>query len=100
GTRRAMRRKVLYVVHNHPTVRPGGGEAYAEELYQDMRHSQEFEPVLAARIGEERSVEASAHAGAPFPLIGRDPNQYYLRTEWDGIDFFLETYRDKRLSTG
>jgi glycosyltransferase involved in cell wall biosynthesis len=94
-----MRRKVLYVAHNHPTVRPGGAEAYALELYEAMRVSQEFEPVLAARIGEGTSVEASAHAGAPFSVIGNDPNQYYIRTEWDGIDFFLETYRDKRLYT-
>jgi glycosyltransferase involved in cell wall biosynthesis len=94
-----MKRKVLYVAHNHPTVRPGGAEAYALELYEAMRASPQFEPVLVARIGETASVEASAHAGAPFTVIGRDPNQYFIRTEWDGIDFFLETYRDKRLYT-
>jgi glycosyltransferase involved in cell wall biosynthesis len=94
-----MRRKVLYVAHNHPTVRPGGAEAYALELYEAMRRSSAYEPLLVARIGEGVSIEPSAHAGAPFTVIGDDPNQYYLRTEWDGIDFFLETYRDKRLYT-
>jgi glycosyltransferase involved in cell wall biosynthesis len=94
-----MRRKVLYVAHNHPTVRPGGAEAYALELYEAMRGSSRYEPLLVARVGDPVSTEPSAHAGAPFTVIGRDPNQYYLRTEWDGIDFFLETYRDKRLYT-
>src|SRR5436190_473016 len=94
-----MRRKVLYVAHNHPTVRPGGAEAYALELYEAMRGSAAYEPLLVARIGDPVSIEPSAHAGAPFTVIGDDPNQYYLRTEWDGIDFFLETYRDKRLYT-
>jgi glycosyltransferase involved in cell wall biosynthesis len=94
-----MRRKVLYVAHNHPTVRPGGAEAYALELYEAMRGSPAYEPLLVARIGDPISVEPSAHAGAPFMVIGEDPNQYYLRTLWDAIDFFLETYRDKRLFT-
>ena len=30
-------RKVLYVCHNHPRLRPGGAEAYALELYEAMR---------------------------------------------------------------
>src|SRR6266542_55366 len=94
-----MKRKVLYVAHNHPTVRPGGAEAYALELYEAMRSSSQYEPVLVARVGESHSSEPSAHAGAPFSLVGQDPNQYFIRTEWDGIDFFLETYRDKRLYT-
>jgi glycosyltransferase involved in cell wall biosynthesis len=94
-----MKRKVLYVAHNHPTVRPGGAEAYALELYEAMRATSRFEPVLVARVGDTQSAEPSAHAGAPFSVIGEDPNQYFLRTEWDGIDFFLETYRDKRLYT-
>ncbi len=94
-----MRRKVLYVAHNHPIVRPGGAEAYALELYEAMRADAEFEPVFVARVGSSPSVEPSAHAGAPFTVIGRDPNQYFIQTDWDGIDFFLETYRDKRLYT-
>jgi glycosyltransferase involved in cell wall biosynthesis len=94
-----LKRKVLYFAHNHPSVRPGGAEAYALELYRSMRTSEHLEPVLVARAGSSPSVPLKAHAGAPFSVIGEDPNQYYLHTEWDGIDFFLQTYRDKRLYT-
>ena len=30
------KRKVLYLSHNHPAVRPGGAEQYALELYEAM----------------------------------------------------------------
>ena len=43
--------KVLYVVHNHPTLHPGGAEAYALELYEAMRETPGVDPVLLARIG-------------------------------------------------
>src|SRR3954447_5854207 len=92
-------RKVLYVAHNHPIVRPGGAEAYAYELYRAMRRSGEFDPVLVARVGSGPSGRPMSHAGAPFSVVGPDNGQYFLHTEWDGIDFFLETYRDKRLYT-
>jgi glycosyltransferase involved in cell wall biosynthesis len=94
-----MKRKVIYFAHNHPSVRPGGAEAYALELYNAMRANDALDPVLVARAGSSPNVGVKAHAGAPFSVIGDDPNQYYLHTEWDGIDFFLETYRDKRLYT-
>src|SRR4051812_31867360 len=94
-----MKPRVLYVLHNHPTVRPGGAEAYAVELYEAMRRSSDVDPVMVARIGESGSVEASQHPGAPFSMIGGDPDQYYLYTDWDGYDFMMETHRDKSLYT-
>src|SRR5436190_2702714 len=94
-----MKKRVLYVAHNHPIVRPGGAEAYAFELYNALRRDDRLEPGFVARVDPSRSIEPSAHAGAPFTVIGSDPNQYFIHTDWDGIDFFLETYRDKRLYT-
>jgi hypothetical protein len=41
GSKSMPKRKVLYVSHNHPAVRPGGAEAYALELYEAMRASDE-----------------------------------------------------------
>jgi glycosyltransferase involved in cell wall biosynthesis len=92
-------RKILYIVHNHPIIRPGGAEAYALELYHAMRASNDFDPALVARTGPGGSLEPSLHAGAPFSAIGDDPNQYFVYTETDGYDFFLQTYRDKALYT-
>jgi glycosyltransferase involved in cell wall biosynthesis len=91
--------KVLYVLHNHPTLHPGGAEAYALELYESLRDSEEIEPLLVARIGPNVASARTSHPGAPFSAVGDDPNQYFLHTETDHFDFFTMTSRDKGLYT-
>ena len=44
-------RRVLYVCHNHPSIRPGGVETYALELYEGMREHPRWAPILLARSG-------------------------------------------------
>ena len=79
------RKKILYVTHGHQAVRPGGAEGYALELYEAMRDSsQEFEPVLLARIGLPHSPSLS-HEGALTALVNDDPNQ--LLFEIDATDY-------------
>lgn len=89
------RKRILYVLHNHPSVIPGGAEAYALELYEAMRASDEFEPLLVARIGSTVAVRRSPHPGAPFSAVNGDPNQYFAFTETEHFDFFYMTLRDK-----
>ncbi len=89
--------KVLYVAHNHPTLHPGGAEAYALELYEAMREAPGIEPVLLARIGSNVARRRVAHAGTPFSAVNGDPNQYFVFTETDHFDFFTLTSRDKSL---
>jgi glycosyltransferase involved in cell wall biosynthesis len=91
--------KVLYVLHNHPAVRPGGGETYALELFEAMQASEEFDPLLVARVAPNDSPHPSAHPGTPFASIPGHPNQYFVTTEEEGFDFFLFTARDKSLYT-
>jgi glycosyltransferase involved in cell wall biosynthesis len=93
------RRKVLFVLHNHPTLHPGGAEAYALELYEALRTSDEFDPVLVARIGPNIAMTRPSHLGTPFSVVNGDPNQYFVFTETDHFDFFLMSYRDKSLYT-
>ena len=91
--------KVLYVLHNHPALHPGGAEAYAVELYERLRDSDEFEPLLVARIGPNVASARGSHPGAPFSAVGDDPSQYFLFTSTDRFDFFTMTSRDKGLYT-
>jgi glycosyltransferase involved in cell wall biosynthesis len=93
--------KVLYVLHNHPSVRPGGAEAYALELYEAMRSSDDFDPVLVARIGPNPAAsKPTFHPGAPFSTAeGGDSSQYYVFTDEKGYDFFYGTHADKSLYT-
>jgi glycosyltransferase involved in cell wall biosynthesis len=89
--------RVLYVAHNHPTLHPGGAEAYALELYEAMRARPEVEPVLLARIGSNVARQRVAHPGTPFSSVNGDPNQYFVFTETEHFDFFTLTSRDKSL---
>src|SRR4051794_34135727 len=93
------KKKILYVLHNHPSVRPGGAEAYSLELFDALRGSDEFEPLLAARVAPNPGPQPSAHPGTPFSTVPGEPGQYFVLTEEEGIDFFLLTARDKSLYT-
>ena len=90
---RALR--VLYVAHNHPTLHPGGAEAYALELYEGMREMPGVEPILLARIGSNVARRRVAHPGTPFSSVNHDPNQHFVFTETEHFDFFTLTSRDK-----
>jgi glycosyltransferase involved in cell wall biosynthesis len=73
--------KVLFVSNNHPAVRPGGLELYAQDLYEAARDRGEFEPVFLARTGPPYSSTTRDDADASFRLIGSDPNQYLFLTQ-------------------
>jgi glycosyltransferase involved in cell wall biosynthesis len=85
--------RILYIVHNHPSVRPGGAELYALELYQAMRSSSEFEPVLLAR-GEQ-----GPRPGLPFGMVNNDSNQYFFFPGPENYNWFLDTSPDKERYT-
>jgi glycosyltransferase involved in cell wall biosynthesis len=93
------RRKVLYVCHNHPRIRPGGAEAYALELYEAMRGSRDFEPLLLARSGKPISNIGRYHEGTLLTGVDGDPNQYFLYTEFSEFDWFLGTTRNREVIT-
>ena len=76
----ARRPKVLYVTSNHPAIRPGGLESYTLGLYDEMRRSGAFEPILIARAGPPHTEASSYHGASPFALAGDDPNQYLFYT--------------------
>lgn len=89
-----MTKKVLYICHNHPSVRPGGAELYAWELYQAMHSSSEFEPIFLARVGSP-----TPHPGTPFGTIDGDSNQYLFYTDSSDFDSFYGTVRNKEILT-
>jgi hypothetical protein len=77
--------RVLYICHNHPSVRPGGAEAYALELYEGIRAHGEFEPIFVAKGGAPLSPQRAPHPGTQFGRINSDPNQYFVYT--DGYEY-------------
>src|SRR5689334_16058396 len=91
--------KVLYICHNHPSVRPGGAEAYALELYHGISEHGEFEPVFLAKGGPPLSSYVPSHSGTIFGLVNDDPNQYFVYTSSYHHDWLYGTMTDKELYT-
>jgi glycosyltransferase involved in cell wall biosynthesis len=89
--------KVLYVLHNHPTLFPGGAEQCALELFETLRGSDEIEPILLARISRT-SLPFANRPGTPFLTVDGRPDEYFLFTESEPTyDYFFGTSRDKSL---
>jgi len=91
-------RRLLYVAHNHMAIRPGGAEAYADELCQAVRDAGEFETVFVSRLGLPHSRDPG-HSGTRLALGDEDPNLYYFHTELSEIESPHWAARDKRLYT-
>src|SRR5919201_1260139 len=96
---RKPRRKVLFVLHNHPEIRPGGTEGYALELYETMRAAGEFLPILVARTGPPLSTANQHHEGTPFASVNEDPNQYFLYTDLTYYDWLNGRSPNKAILT-
>ncbi len=91
------KKRVLYICHNHPSVKPGGAEIYALELYEAVRQSDEFEPWLLARGGSPDSIQMPP--GTCLRMIADDPNQYLFFTDLSGFDFFYGTSPEQSIYT-
>jgi glycosyltransferase involved in cell wall biosynthesis len=60
---------------------------YVRDLYEGMRASDAFEPLLIARAGLPFSPTDNLH-DAPLAMVNRDPNQYVLYTDFGDFDYF------------
>jgi glycosyltransferase involved in cell wall biosynthesis len=105
-TRRTPRRgsgrrpTVLFICHNHPSVRPGGAEAYALELHRHFRASGQVDPLFLAKGGPPLSTAGRAHLGTYIAPVGRASDEYFCFTEDWNYDWTFGTIRDdKRLYT-
>jgi glycosyltransferase involved in cell wall biosynthesis len=94
------KRRILYICHNHPEVRPGGAEAYALELHRYLRDSDRYEPIFLAKGGPPLSHGGRPHSGSYTSLVGSAPDEYFFYT--DGYDYdwtFGTVPHDKELYT-
>jgi glycosyltransferase involved in cell wall biosynthesis len=91
--------KVLYVLHNHPSLFPGGAEMYALELFEALRPSAVIEPVLVARADLRQAQERGLYAGSTFKTVEGDPQQYFMFTDFEQFDPILGTSKSKSLYT-
>jgi glycosyltransferase involved in cell wall biosynthesis len=87
-------RRVLLVLHNHPDLLVGGVEIYTRDLYEALKRSTEFEPVLLARAGRPYTESDACHPDSPITMANRDPNQYLLYTDIGDFDRFYGRLSD------
>ncbi|HEX8770092.1 MAG TPA: glycosyltransferase, partial [Acidimicrobiales bacterium] len=93
------RRTVLYVMHNHPSVMPGGAETYGLELHEAMKASDRYRPVVLARTGPPVSRSGRVHEGTLLEPVDGDADQYFFHTDIADYDWFLSTSRNKDVYT-
>jgi glycosyltransferase involved in cell wall biosynthesis len=93
--------RVLFICHNHPSVRPGGAEAYALELHRHLDRSGDFESYFLAKGGPPLSQAGRPHAETHIaPVGGRTHNEYFLYTDGFDYDWVMGTVeQDKSLYT-
>ena len=91
--------KVLYVLHNHPVIFPGGAEMYALELFEALRASDEIDPVLVARADRRQAEERGLYTGSTFKPVEGNPQQYFMFTDFDEFDPIMGTSAAKSLYT-
>ena len=82
------RKRVLFVVHNHPKLLAGGVEIYLGELYEELSRSDDFEPMILARAGRPFTATDAYHPDTPFTTVDGAPNQYLLYTDMEDFDYF------------
>jgi len=94
-----MPRRVLYVCHNHPSIRPGGAEGYALALHRAMREAPGWDSVFLAHSGPPLTPVKRYHDGALLALDERFPDEYYCHNEFGNFDTFYGWNTDKNLWT-
>jgi glycosyltransferase involved in cell wall biosynthesis len=91
--------KVLLICHNHPSLYPGGTEAYALETYEEMQASGEVDPIFLARVGTTASTKPVPHPGTPFGLVDPDDPQFFIFSELSDFDWLTLSAKKKELFT-
>src|SRR5438128_205265 len=86
--------KVLHVLHNHPVNSPGGTEAYTLRVFEALRRTEGWQPLLVAR---EPASETSP-VGEFRQLPGTE-GQYLVATEEDRYDKLFMTEPEKSIYT-
>ena len=83
-----MSLRVLYIAHNHPSVRPGGAEQHALELHRAMAQVPGMESVLLTKGGPPVGPVGRVHEGTCIAPVNGRPDEYFLYTDGYTFDYF------------
>jgi glycosyltransferase involved in cell wall biosynthesis len=91
--------RVLYVAHNHPSVRPGGAEEHALEVHRAMSRSSDVESILLVKGGPPVGPVGRIHDGTHFGPVGTSRDEYFFYTDGYEFDYLNGTITDKDFYT-
>ncbi len=94
-----MSLKVLYIAHNHPSVRPGGAEQHALELHRAMSLLPDIESVLLTKGGPPVGISGKTHEGTFIAPVSIRSDEYFLYTDGYEFDYVNGTITDKDFYT-
>jgi glycosyltransferase involved in cell wall biosynthesis len=89
----ADRPTVLFICHNHPSVRPGGAEAYALELHRHLVAAGDVRSVFLAKGGPPLAPAGRVHLGTYVAPVDDRPDEYFFFTEEWIYDWTFGTIR-------
>lgn len=95
----STKKTVLFVCHNHPSVRPGGAENYAYELFESFHDSDRYDPVFLAKGGRPLGFSDRPHEGTVVAPVGTRPNDYFFYTDGYHYDWLNGALSDKDFYT-
>lgn len=70
--------RVLHLVHNHPSLHPGGTEIFARELFHELRRDPDSTHLFIAAVDD---LHRKPHPGTRFQSAGAGPDELLL---WAG----------------
>ena len=90
-----MKKRVLYVVHNHPAFAPGGTEMYVMDVVRSLQSSDEFEPLVLARVDPAAYGADTDQADARIAASGGDGRQLLALVPEERYDKFFMRMDDR-----
>ena len=87
--------RVLYIAHNHPSVRPGGAEQHALELHRAMGRVAGVETFLLAKGGPPVGRIGRLHEGTFVAPVAGSSSEYFLFTDGYNFDYLNGTIGEK-----
>jgi glycosyltransferase involved in cell wall biosynthesis len=94
-----MSLKVLYIAHNHPSVRPGGAEQHALELHRAMAATPVVESTQHTKGRPPVGQPGRVHEGTFVAPVGSRADEYFLHTDGYHFDYLNGTITDKHFYT-
>lgn len=82
--------RALQIVHNHPSIRPGGAEIHARQLFLALQQAGDVDSYLLARSGPPQSNQVPYREGTLTAAVNASDREFFFYTG-ENYDYFIGT---------